>query len=286
MTRPKPFSSFPLSPPTLHALTANGFTTTTPIQSATLPYTLNPSKDVLACGETGSGKTLSFLIPVIESLYRLAWSAEDGLHSIIITPTRELAMQIFDVLKNVARYHRFNVGLVTGGKKEFRSEQRGITTVNCLVATPGRILAHLEGTYGFAADNVQIFVIDEADKCLELGFAGEVDRLVSYLPKQRQTLLFSATQTKKVKDLARLSLVRPVYVHVSNDTVDENDDDDDENEGGKKKKTKAKYTIPFKLKQTYISVPLPLKISVLYSFVKTHLKNKTIVFLSTRSQIK
>jgi len=285
-TRPTPFSSYPLSPNTAHALTECGFTTTTNIQSATLPYTLNPTKDVLACGQTGSGKTLSFLIPTIESLYRLCWSPSDGLHSIIITPTRELAMQIFSVLQQIARYHRFNVGLVTGGKKQFKQEQVGIVKVNCVVATPGRILAHLESTYGFTADSLQTFVIDEADKCLELGFAEEVDRLVSYLPSQRQTMLFSATQTKKVRDLARLSLKRPVYVAVSQDVVDDGNESDRAPDEETKKKRKTPYTIPATLKQTYITVPLHLKVSVLYSFLKTHLKSKTIVFLSTRSQIK
>lgn len=184
-----PFESFSVSRATLSALHELKFTTTTPIQSSTLPHTLSPNCDVLACGPTGCGKTLSFLIPVVESLARERWTCSDGLHSCILSPTRELAMQTFDVLKNLAKYHSFTVGLVTGGRKGFREEQRGVVKTNCLVATPGRLLSHFEGTYGFHADDLRVFVIDEADKVLDLGFKNEIDRIVGYLPEGRQVRL-------------------------------------------------------------------------------------------------
>ena len=182
----------------------------------------------------------------------------------MITPTRELAMQIFEVIRIAGKYHAFSAGLVTGGKKEFVGEQERIITINILVATPGRLLQHFEQTSGFEASQLQVLVLDEADRILDMGFKQQVDGILDYLPP-RQTLLFSATQTKSVKDLARLSLNSPEYLAVHADDSE---------------------VTPKQLVQNYIVCPLKDKLDMLFSFIKSHLKNKIIVFFSTCSQVR
>ena len=184
----------------------------TDIQSKSIPISLK-GKDVLGAARTGSGKTLAFLIPILERLYRAKWGPNDGLGALIISPTRELAIQIFDVLRKMGCFHTYSAGLVIGGK-DLKQEQDRLSRMNILVATPGRLLQHMDQTIGFDASNVQLLVLDEADRILDMGFANTLNAIVENLTKDRQTLLFSATQTKKVKDLARLSLKEPEYVAV------------------------------------------------------------------------
>jgi ATP-dependent RNA helicase DDX10/DBP4 len=210
----QPFDSFPLSPFTLSALRANSFITATPVQRAALPHAL-AGRDILAAAKTGSGKTLAFGVPLVEALWRERWGPGDGLGAAVIAPTRELAVQIFEVLRRVGRNHSLSAGLITGGKREFREEQGSVVRMNVLVATPGRLLQHLEQTPGFSADALRVLVLDEADRILDLGFARQLDAILEYLPAGRQTMLFSATQTKSVRQLARLSLDKPEYISVN-----------------------------------------------------------------------
>jgi len=253
----------PISSKTLDSLTNNSLTIATDIQAAAIPHAL-AGRDILGAAKTGSGKTLSFVIPLIEKLHREKWSSEDGLAAVVITPTRELALQIFDVIRIVGKKHNFSCGLVTGGKKEYEGEQERIISMNILVATPGRLLQHFEETPGFDASQVMMLVLDEADRILDLGFKQQLDNIIEYLPP-RQTMLFSATQTKSVKDLARLSLNNPTYlaVHAEDDHV-----------------------TPKQLVQNYIVVSLAEKLDVLFSFIKSHLKSKIIVFFATCSQVR
>ena len=137
--------------------------------------------------------------------------------------------------------------------------------MNILVCTPGRMLQHLDQTAGFDADNLQILVLDEADRIMDMGFQSAVDALVEHLPKTRQTLMFSATQSKKVSDLARLSLKDPEY-----DSVHE---------------ASASAT-PTNLQQHFIITPLAEKLDTLYGFIKANLKSKIIVFLSSGKQVR
>ncbi|KAL8853976.1 MAG: hypothetical protein Q9198_010946, partial [Flavoplaca austrocitrina] len=167
--------------------------------------------DILGAAKTGSGKTLAFLVPVLENLYRKRWTEFDGLGALILSPTRELAIQIFEVLRKIGRYHTFSAGLVIGGKS-LQEERERLGRMNILVCTPGRMLQHMDQTAAFEIDHLQMLVLDEADRILDMGFQSTVDAIVEHLPKKRQTFLFSATQTKKVADLARLSLRDPEYV--------------------------------------------------------------------------
>lgn len=146
-----------------------------------------------------------------------------------------------------------------------KEEAERLSRMNILVCTPGRMLQHLDQTAGFDADNLQILVLDEADRIMDMGFQSAVDALVEHLPKSRQTLMFSATQSKKVSDLARLSLKDPEYVSVHEAAVS---------------------ATPTNLQQHYIITPLPEKLDTLYGFIKANLKSKIIVFLSSGKQVR
>lgn len=259
----KTFADLPLCEATASGLRASHFENLTDVQARAIPAALKGA-DLLAAAKTGSGKTLAFLIPVLEKLYHARWTSLDGLGALIISPTRELAVQIFDVLRKIGRYHEFSAGLVIGGKS-LKEEAERIDRMNILVCTPGRMLQHLDQRFGFHVDDLQILVLDEADRIMDMGFQSAVDALVEHLPKERQTLLFSATQSKKVSDLARLSLKDPEYVavHEAADTA-----------------------TPSALQQHYLVTPLPEKLDTLFGFIRTSLKSKIIVFLSSGKQVR
>lgn len=260
------FSELPISQRTLRALTDASFTRLTDIQRASIPHAL-AGRDILGAARTGSGKTLAYLVPVLERLYRESWGKLDGVGALIIVPTRELAMQIFDVLRtSVGKTHPYSAGLVIGGK-DLTEEQERIGNMNILICTPGRILQHFEQTAGFSCDNLQILVLDEADRILDMGFQQSMGDIINYLPPppQRQTLLFSATQTRNIKELAKLSLRNPEYIAVHES---------------------AQTALPNKLVQHYTVISADQKINLLYSYIKTHLQVKSIVFLSSGKQVR
>ncbi|KAL2016321.1 hypothetical protein VTK56DRAFT_3862 [Thermocarpiscus australiensis] len=259
----KKFSDLPLSEATASGLRASHFEVLTDVQRAAIPLALK-GNDVLGAAKTGSGKTLAFLVPVLEKLYRAQWTEYDGLGALIISPTRELAIQIFEVLRKIGRNHYFSAGLVIGGKS-LKEEAERLGRMNILVCTPGRMLQHLDQTAGFDVNNLQILVLDEADRIMDMGFQSAVDALVEHLPKTRQTLLFSATQSKKVSDLARLSLKDPEYVSVHE---------------------AAPTATPTTLQQSYIVTPLSEKLDTLWGFLRSNLKSKIIVFLSSGKQVR
>nr|KMM66334.1 ATP-dependent RNA helicase dbp4 [Coccidioides posadasii RMSCC 3488] len=257
------FSELPLSDATLQGLSASHFKTLTDIQSRAVPHAIK-GRDILGAAKTGSGKTLAFLVPVLENLYRKQWTEYDGLGALILSPTRELAIQIFEVLRKIGRYHTFSAGLVIGGKS-LQEEQERLGRMNILVCTPGRMLQHMDQTAAFDTDHIQMLVLDEADRIMDMGFQSTVDAIVEHLPKERQTMLFSATQTKKVSDLARLSLRDPEYISVHE---------------------AASSATPASLQQHYVVTPLPEKLDTLWSFIRNTLKSKILVFFSSSKQVR
>ncbi|XP_057725869.1 DEAD-box ATP-dependent RNA helicase 32 [Arachis stenosperma] len=258
------FQQLPLSKKTKDGLRAAKFVSMTEIQRASLPHALC-GRDILGAAKTGSGKTLAFIIPVLETLYRERWGPEDGVGSIIISPTRELAGQLFDVLKSVGKFHNFSAGLLIGGRKDVDMEKERVNELNILICTPGRLLQHMDETPNFECSQMQVLVLDEADRILDSGFKKELNAIISQLPKRRQTLLFSATQTKSIQDLARLSLKDPEYLSVHEESV---------------------TATPTLLKQIVMEVALDQKLNMLWSFIKTHLQSKILVFLSSCKQVK
>lgn len=239
------------------------YTTPTEIQRESIGIALR-GYDLLGAAKTGSGKTLAFLIPILECLYRSKWTKFDGLGVLVISPTRELAYQTFEVLKKIGKFHDFSAGLVIGGK-DLKTESKIITQTNIIICTPGRLLQHMDETFNFNCDNLKVLVLDEADRILDMGFAETMNSIVANLPTSRQTLLFSATQTKSIKDLARLSLKNPTYV-----SVDEN----------------AEIATPKNLVQTYVSCEIFEKMGFLWSFIRNHLNQKMIVFFQSCKQVK
>ncbi|TFK30284.1 DEAD-domain-containing protein [Coprinopsis marcescibilis] len=261
-----PFSTLDLSEPTMRALEDMGFKGMTSIQEKSIPVLL-AGKDVLGAARTGSGKTLAFLIPAIEMLHRLKFKPVNGTGIIILTPTRELALQIFGVAKDLMAYHSQTFGVVIGGANPKAEIDKLMKGVNLLVATPGRLLDHLQNAKGFVYRNLRALVIDEADRILEIGFEEEMKRIISILPNDnRQTMLFSATQTTKVTDLARISL-RPGPVHVDVD---------------KEETTSTVST----LSQGYVVCSSDMRFRLLYTFLKRNLKKKVIVFFSSCNSVK
>eukprot|EP00526_Cylindrotheca_closterium_P007319 CAMPEP_0113621112 /NCGR_PEP_ID=MMETSP0017_2-20120614/10780_1 /TAXON_ID=2856 /ORGANISM="Cylindrotheca closterium" /LENGTH=692 /DNA_ID=CAMNT_0000530833 /DNA_START=148 /DNA_END=2226 /DNA_ORIENTATION=+ /assembly_acc=CAM_ASM_000147 len=247
----------------------------TAIQSASIPHAL-AGRDILGAAKTGSGKTLAFLVPLLEKLYRAGWSTQDGVGAIVLSPTRELAGQIFAVLRKIGKFHSYTLGLLMGGRNknrseqhnEFLREQQAIPSTNILICTPGRLLQHLEQTPYMNADALQMLVLDEADRILDMGFRDQLVRILDYLPAgERQTLLFSATQTKDVKHLVTLSINRKNVEYVG---VHDKDTE----------------TTPNQLRQSYVIVPLEHKLNCVFSFLKSHLRSKTIVFLASCSQVR
>uniref|UniRef100_A0A0B7A8E2 ATP-dependent RNA helicase n=1 Tax=Arion vulgaris TaxID=1028688 RepID=A0A0B7A8E2_9EUPU len=257
----KAFTDLPISKKTLEGLKTHNFTSPTDIQRESLMYGLK-GHDILGAAKTGSGKTLAFLIPILETLFKQRYTPSFGMAALVISPTRELAYQSYDVLMKIGKLHDLSFGLVTGGMN-LKDEARKMNTTNVVICTPGRLLQHFEQTPNFTADELKILVLDEADKILQMGFAQTMNAVIEALPRQRQTLLFSATQTKSVKDLARLSLKRPIYVSVHE---------------------KAKAVTPTTLGQRYIVCEMQDKINILWSFIRSHRHAKILVFLSCCKQ--
>lgn len=209
---------------------------------------------------------------MLEHLYINKWSRTDGVGAIIISPTRELAYQIFETLKKVGKHHDFSAGLIIGGKN-LKFERTRMDQCNILICTPGRLLQHMDENPLFQTSTMEVLVLDEADRCLDMGFQRTLNSIIENFPPDRQTLLFSATQTNTVEDLARLNLKDPVYVGYGSATTTTN-------------KTQAVLAVPELLQQSYVVLPLEDKITMLWSFIKNHLKQKIIVFVSSCKQAK
>ena len=207
------FNSFSLSRPVLKGLANLGYVKPTPVQSATIPIALL-GKDIVAGAVTGSGKTAAFMIPIIERLlYKPARVASTRV--IVLTPTRELAIQVADVGRKIAHFvSDITFGLAVGGLNLRQQEQELKSRPDVVIATPGRLIDHIRNSASFNVDTVEILVIDEADRMLEEGFQDELSEIMQLLPTRRQTLLFSATMNSKIKQMVSLSLKKPVRIMI------------------------------------------------------------------------
>lgn len=254
-----------ISEQTLQGVADMGFTKMTEIQAKSIPPLLE-GRDLCGSARTGSGKTLAFLIPCIELIYKLKFMPRNGTGVLIISPTRELSMQTFGVLKELMAHHHHTYGLIMGGaNRQVEAEKLG-RGINIVVATPGRLLDHLQNTPNFLYKNLQCLVIDEVDRILEIGFEEELKQIINLLPKKRQTMLFSATQTEKTDSLAKLSLKKePIYVG-----VDDN---------------KEIATVEG-LEQGYIVVPSEKRLLLLFTFLKKNRRKKVMVFFSSCMSVK
>lgn len=209
----KTFQTLNLSRPILRGIGALNYTSPSPVQSAVIPIAVQ-GKDIVAGAVTGSGKTAAYLIPILERLvYRPKKLAATRV--VVLTPTRELAIQVCDAGKKLSQYvSGVRFGMAVGGLNLRVQEQELKTRPDVVIATPGRLIDHIRNSASFAVDDVEILVVDEADRMLEEGFEKELSEILSLLPTKRQTLLFSATMNSRIKDLIRLSLHRPVRIMI------------------------------------------------------------------------
>ena len=202
-----PFSSFPLHADLLKGVKELGFTRPTPIQEQAIPPAAE-GKDILACAMTGSGKTAAFLLPI---LHRLMGKSRGTTRVLILTPTRELAAQIHQHLEQLAVHTPVTGAAVFGGVGMGPQEHALRSGVDVIVATPGRLLDHLRHPYARLA-RLEILVLDEADRMLDMGFLPDIRRILAQIPKKRQTLFFSATMPREIVGLSREMLHDPVRI--------------------------------------------------------------------------
>jgi ATP-dependent RNA helicase DDX27 len=210
------FSELNLSRSLLRAVEACGYVNPTPVQAKVIPFAL-AGRDVCASAVTGSGKTAAFVLPFLE---RLLYRPREvsAIRVLVVTPTRELATQIYSVLLNLAQFTDVTCCLITGGKKDVKSQEALLRNrPDVVVCTPGRVIDHLRNSYSVTLDDLDVLVLDEVDRLLDLGFQEELEEIVKYCPSARQTMLFSATMTTGVNDLIKLSLQRPVRVKTQGD---------------------------------------------------------------------
>lgn len=212
------FSNLGLSDKIVRAVTARGYTEPTPIQLQAIPAILS-GKDLLAGAQTGTGKTAGFTLPILQRLSaKSAKNAQDlpsrpPIRVLILTPTRELAAQVEESVREYGKYLKFNSMTVFGGVNINPQIQRLKGRVDILVATPGRLLDHVQQRT-VDLSQIEILVLDEADRMLDMGFIVDIRRILALLPPQRQNLLFSATFSNEIKSLAQKLLNRPVLIEV------------------------------------------------------------------------
>jgi superfamily II DNA/RNA helicase len=206
------FSDLGLSPELLKAIGDAGYVDPTPIQKEAIPYVLM-TRDVLGCAQTGTGKTASFTLPMIDIL-SVGRAKARMPRSLILTPTRELAAQISENFEIYGKYHKLTMALLIGGVSMVEQTKKLDRGVDVLIATPGRLLDHFERGR-ILLNDIKILVIDEADRMLDMGFIPDVEKIVSLLPKMRQTLFFSATMAPEIRRLSDAFLMNPKEVTVA-----------------------------------------------------------------------
>lgn len=246
-------SELPLQQPILRALHEIGFTDLTPIQEKCIPSIMQ-GKDIFGQSSTGSGKTAAFGLPILEKV-----QSGKGIQALILTPTRELCVQVTDAIRSFSKHLRVNVTSVYGGVG-IGPQIRALQDATIVVGTPGRILDHIERrTIRFT--NVKFLVLDEADRMFDMGFIDAVEDILRYLPKERQTLLFSATLPASVNHIIHKHLRQPITI-----------------------KSEV-YVAKHLLKQIYYDVAPYDKFSLLVHLLRKHAQGLTLIFCGTRHEV-
>lgn len=206
------FSDFNLCAPIMRAVKDAGYNEPTPIQEQAIPVVLSGS-DVFGCAQTGTGKTAAFALPILSQVFTLG-KKRGGPFALIVAPTRELAVQIGDSFRSYGKYMQFRHVTLFGGvslRPQIEAVRRGVDVV---IATPGRLLDLVDQGV-LRLNNVETLVLDEADRMLDMGFQPDIKRIVQLVPKDRQTLFFSATLPNEIKKLANSMLNNPVHISVT-----------------------------------------------------------------------
>ena len=217
---PMKFNELGLMPSLLKAVNEKGYTDPSPIQEKAIPLILR-RKDVLASAQTGTGKTAGFTLPLLQILSKQSNSNHRKIKALILTPTRELAAQIYDNVIEYSRHLELRSTVIFGGVNQKPQVSKIRSGIDILIATPGRLL-DLENQRLLSLRNVEILVLDEADRMLDMGFQRDINKIMNLLPSKRQNLLFSATFSKEIKRLAKGILNDPAIVETSpqNTTVE------------------------------------------------------------------
>merc|ERR1712063_213143 len=250
---PSTFADLGVCEPLCDACDALNFKNPTDIQKEAIPYALE-GRDIIGLAQTGSGKTAAFALPILQSLLK----TPRGLFSCIIAPTRELALQIRDQFEALGAGIGIKCAVLIGGVDPMSQSIILAKKPHVIIGTPGRIVHHIENTKGFTLKHIQYLVLDEADKLLELDFEDEINQILDECPKQRNTYLYSATMTSKVKKLQRASLNSPVKVEVC-----------------------SKYSTVDTLQQQYLFIPAKFKDCYVSFLLNEFAGNTIIVFTLT-----
>ncbi|CDK29300.1 unnamed protein product [Kuraishia capsulata CBS 1993] len=250
---PKDFSSFGLHSDILESLVKLKFTSPTPIQAQSLPHSLQ-GRDIIGLAQTGSGKTAAFAIPILQAL----WEAQSPYFACVLAPTRELAYQIRETFDAIGANMGVRCSTIVGGMDMMEQSRELMRKPHVIVATPGRLMDHLEHTKGFSLRALKFLVMDEADRLLDMDFGPALDKILAIIPRERTTYLFSATMTSKIEKLQRASLSKPVKVSVS-----------------------SKYSTVDTLQQSLMVVPDGYKNTYLVHVLNENLGKSTIVFTRT-----
>lgn len=277
------FSELPLNPHLIQNLKHHGITKLTNIQSKALPVIMG-GKDALIKSQTGSGKTLTYAIPILQQLSEQVprVSRTDGCYALVVVPTRELAVQTFEWFQKLCRAFVWIVpGILTGGEDKKSEKARLRKGVNVLVTTPGRLIDHIQKTESLKLDKVKWVILDEADRMLELGYERDVQTVLNALQEKndlkRQSVLLSATLTTGIQQLSEVSLRHPTFV----DAADTPDDATEENS--------RSLVIPENLTQTFLLVPAKLRLVALGAFMFWKCQQgrgkKMLVFLATQDMV-
>ncbi|KAJ6609857.1 ATP-dependent rRNA helicase RRP3 [Mycena sp. CBHHK59/15] len=247
------FKTLGLIDPLLEALVQVNYTAPTEIQVQALPHALE-GRDIIGVASTGSGKTAAFALPILQKL----WEDPKGLFACVLAPTRELAFQISQQFDSLGSSMGVRTAVIVGGVETIAQSVALAKRPHIVVATPGRLLWHLENTKGFSLKGIKFLVLDEADRLLDMDFGPVIDRILKLVPTERTTYLFSATMTSKVAKLQRASLSNPVKVEVS-----------------------TKYQTVSTLLQYYVFMPLQDKDTFLVSLANSLAQNSMIIFTRT-----
>ncbi|KAJ7647388.1 P-loop containing nucleoside triphosphate hydrolase protein [Roridomyces roridus] len=247
------FKSLGLIDPLLEALEQVNYTTPTEIQVESIPHALE-GRDIIGVASTGSGKTAAFALPILQKL----WEDPKGLFACVLAPTRELAFQISQQFEALGSGMAARSVVIVGGVDTIAQSVALAKRPHVVVATPGRLLWHLENTKGFNLKGIKFLVMDEADRLLDMDFGPVIDKILKLVPTERTTYLFSATMTSKVAKLQRASLSNPIKVEVS-----------------------TKYQTVSTLLQYYLFIPLQDKDTYLVSLANSMAQNSMIIFTRT-----
>lgn len=249
----KSFAELDLVPDLLESIQNMKYTAPTPIQSEAIPHALK-GKDVIGLAQTGSGKTAAFAIPILQTL----WHHQTPYYGLVLAPTRELAFQIKQTFDALGLAMGLKSVCIVGGMDMMDQARDLMRKPHIIVATPGRIMDHLEHTKGFNLKNLKYLVMDEADRLLDMDFGPAIDKILKNIPLQRTTYLFSATMTNKIEKLQRASLQNPIQVSVSH-----------------------KYQTADNLVQSMMLVSDGYKNTILVNILNEHLGKSIIIFTRT-----